>query len=129
MLWGASRYRLNPALCRTSPVAAGLVAVNKEALDVRHTAELPRGVTSDCDFTRQGSTVAFIMGTFAVFFTFPLGVLGIVLSNMALNRVKSRPGTARKLALWSWISFIPGAILGAIFTVLFLNWTVTSLVG
>jgi hypothetical protein len=91
------------------------------------TAELPWGVTSDGDFTRKGSTLAFIMGTFAVFFTFPLGVLGIVLSNMALNRVKGRPDTARKLALWSWISFIPGTILGSIVTVVVLNSLVISL--
>jgi len=34
-----------------------------------------------------------------------LGLLGIVLSNMGMNRVSTKPETARKLVAWSWAIF------------------------
>lgn len=55
--------------------------------------------------TRRGVVFAFVLGTIAVFAAFPLGVLGIVLSNMGMNRVSTKPETARKLVAWSWAIF------------------------
>lgn len=55
--------------------------------------------------TRKGVAFAFVLATIAVFAAFPLGVLGIVLSNMGMNRVATKPETARKLVAWSWAIF------------------------
>jgi hypothetical protein len=55
--------------------------------------------------TRTGIVFAFVLGTVAVFLAFPLGILGIVLSNMGMNRVATKPETARKLVAWSWAIF------------------------
>jgi hypothetical protein len=65
----------------------------------------PLGVRADGEMTRKGIAFAFILGTIAVFFAFPLGLLGIVLSNMGMNRVSAEPDTARKLVAWSWAVF------------------------
>jgi hypothetical protein len=54
----------------------------------------------------------------AVFLTFPLGIAGIVLSCMGLDRVKTDPATARTLLMWSWILFVPGTILGGLLLVM-----------
>jgi hypothetical protein len=72
--------------------------------------------------TRKGIAFAFVLGTVAVFFAFPLGLLGIVLSNMGMNRVSTKPETAYKLVAWSWAIFavtdciIVPAILVSIFS-------------
>jgi len=55
--------------------------------------------------TRKAAAFAFVLGTIAVFLAFPLGILGIVLSNMGMNRVSTKPETARKLVAWSWAIF------------------------
>ncbi len=47
-----------------------------------------------------------MLGTLAVFLAFPVGILGIVLSNMGMNRVSTKPETARKLVAWSWAIFV-----------------------
>jgi hypothetical protein len=67
---------------------------------------LPLGVRADGQMTRNGIAFGFILGTVAVFFAFPLGILGIVLSNMGMNRVSTKPETARKLVAWSWAIFV-----------------------
>jgi len=79
---------------------------------------LPLWVRADGEMTRIGVTFAFIFGTIAIFFAFPLGLLGIVLSNMGMNRVSTKPETARKLVAWSWAIFavtdfiiVPGILL------------------
>jgi hypothetical protein len=66
---------------------------------------LPWGLRADGDMTRRGLIFAFVLGTIAVFFAFPLGLAGIVLSNMGMNRVATRPELARTLVAWSWIIF------------------------
>lgn len=55
--------------------------------------------------TRTGIVFAFVLSTIAVFLAFPLGILGIVLSNMGMNRVATKPEAARKLVAWSWAIF------------------------
>ena len=84
--------------------------------------ELPWGTTPDGEFDRQGITAGFVMGTLAVVFTLPLGIIGIVLSCMGLDRVKTNPGAARKFMIWSWSLFVAGTILGA----LVLIWGIAS---
>ena len=66
---------------------------------------LPLGVRADGEMTRRGVAFAFVLGTIAVFLAFPLGILGIVLSNMGMNRVSNNPEAARKLVAWSWAIF------------------------
>jgi hypothetical protein len=66
---------------------------------------LPLGIRADGEMTRRGVVFAFVLATIAVFLAFPLGVLGIVLSNMGMNRVSTKPETARKLVAWSWAIF------------------------
>jgi hypothetical protein len=66
---------------------------------------LPLGLRADGEMTRRGVICAFVLGTIAVFLAFPLGILGIVLSNMGMNRVTTKPETARKLVAWSWAIF------------------------
>jgi hypothetical protein len=66
---------------------------------------LPIGIRPDGEMTRTGIVFAFVLGTVAVFLAFPLGILGIVLSNMGMNRVATKPETARKLVAWSWAIF------------------------
>lgn len=73
---------------------------------------LPWGVTPDGELTRQGTIVGALMGTLAVFLTFPLGIAGIVLSCMGLDRVQRNPRLARRLVTWSWVMFVPGTLLG-----------------
>ena len=82
---------------------------------------LPLGVRADGEMTRKGIACAFIFGTVAVFFAFPIGLLGIVLSNMGMNRVSTKPETARKLVAWSWAIFavtdciiVPAIVVGVI---------------
>ena len=86
-------------------------------------ASLPLGVRADGEMTRKGIAFAFVLGTVAVFFAFPLGLLGIVLSNMGMNRVSTKPETARKLVGWSWAIFavtdciiVPAILVGTFFS-------------
>lgn len=81
-------------------------------------ARLPWGTTPGGEFDRKGETAAFILGGLAVFLTFPLGIAGIVLSCMGLDRLKTNPPAAQKFLMVSWIVFIPGAILGALLLIL-----------
>lgn len=78
------------------------------------TTALPWGTTPAGEFTKQGLAAGSILGTFAVLLTFPLGILGIVLSCKGLDRIQSDPRTARKFLLWSWVLFIPGTIGGVL---------------
>jgi hypothetical protein len=73
--------------------------------------DLPWGATADGELTRQGVLLGAVLGTLAVFLTFPLGILGIVLSCMGLDRIQTNPPKARKLLLWSWILFLPGTLM------------------
>jgi hypothetical protein len=59
-----------------------------------------------------------VTGTYAVLLTFPLGILGIVLSCMGLDRIRRGEPSAGKLMLWSWVCFAPGTVLGVTLTVL-----------
>lgn len=63
---------------------------------------LPLGLRPDGSMTRRASTIGFILGIICVFGAFPLAILGIVLSNMGMNRVHSDPAKARTLVAWSW---------------------------
>jgi hypothetical protein len=73
---------------------------------------LPWGTTPEGELTRRGTIVGAVMGTLAVFMTFPLGVLGIVLSCMGLDRVRRGEPSARSFLTWSWILFTPGTVIG-----------------
>jgi hypothetical protein len=75
---------------------------------------LPWGATADGELTRQGVLLGAVLGTLAVFLTPPLGILGIVLNCMGLDRIQTSPGAARKLLLWSWILFLPGTLLAVV---------------
>lgn len=66
------------------------------------TVRLPLGVQEDGTLTRKATPVAFVLGTLAVFAVLPLGVLGIILNNMGLERVATNPEQARRLVAWSW---------------------------
>jgi len=89
---------------------------------------LPWGTTAEGEFTRAGTMLAFVMGAFAVFITFPLGIIGIVLSCMGLDRIHRRDPAARRFLLWSWICFAPGAVIGTGLVILGLVSLVTWLV-
>ena len=86
------------------------------------TSDLPQawGTTSEGEFTRLGTLFAFGMGAFAVFITFPVGIIGIALSCMGLDRIKRRDPSAQKFLIWSWILFVPGTVIGVPLTLLFL---------
>jgi hypothetical protein len=73
---------------------------------------LPWGTTPEGELTRDGTIVGAVMGTLAVFITFPLGVLGIVLSCMGLDRVRRGEPSGRTFLIWSWICFAPGTVIG-----------------
>lgn len=94
---------------------------------------LPWGTTPEGQFTRSGVMLAFVMSAFAVFITFPLGIVGIVLSCMGLDRIQRREPVGRRFLMWSWILFAPGAVIGGVLVILgmvsLLTWLVTSLLG
>jgi hypothetical protein len=73
---------------------------------------LPWGTTPEGELTRRGTIVGAVMGTLAVFTTLPLGIIGIVLSCMGLDRIRRHDASARKLLIWSWICFVPGTLVG-----------------
>jgi hypothetical protein len=78
---------------------------------------LPWGIRADGEMTRRGLVFAFVLGTIAVFAAFPVGVLGIVLSNMGMNRVESKPDLARQLVASSWIIFAVTDAIALVFVV------------
>ena len=86
----------------------------------------PWGTTAEGELTRQGTIVGAVMGTLAVFMTFPLGVLGIVLSCMGLDRVRRGEPSARKFLTWSWICFMPGTVIGVPVVILLLFAEISS---
>ena len=67
---------------------------------------LPIGIRADGEMTGTGLVFAFLLSMITVFLAFPLGILGIVLSNMGMNRVSTKPDTARRLVAWSWAIFV-----------------------
>jgi hypothetical protein len=73
---------------------------------------LPWGTTPEGEFTRDGTIAASIMGTFAVLVTFPLGVLGVVLSCMGLDRIRRQEPSGRTFVIVSWVLFVPGTVIG-----------------
>ncbi len=73
---------------------------------------LPWGTTGDGEFTRKGTVLASVMGTFAVFTFLPLGVAGIVVSCRGLDRVRRRDPSANRWMVASWIMFVPGTVVG-----------------
>ncbi|REE97242.1 hypothetical protein [Thermomonospora umbrina] len=73
-----------------------------QASDASAPSRLPLGVQADGTLTRKATPIAFVMGTLAVLVLLPLGVLGVILNNMGLERVQSSPEPARKLINWSW---------------------------
>jgi hypothetical protein len=83
----------------------GSVLSNPAAPDAMPGQRLPLGLNADGDMTPRGVFFAFVLGTIAVFCAFPLGILGIVLSNMGMERVSTKPDIARKLVAWSWAIF------------------------
>jgi hypothetical protein len=90
---------------------------------------IPWGTTPEGELTRNGTIVGGVMGTYAVFITFPLGILGIVLSCMGLDRVRRGNPAARKFLLWSWISFVPGTVIGVPLTILLVVGLLKSLLS
>ena len=80
----------------------------------------PWGTTPEGEFTRVGIILAFVMGSFAVFITFPLGIIGIVLSCIGLDRIQRGDPSARKFLRWSWICFVPGGLIGTALVILVL---------
>jgi hypothetical protein len=90
---------------------------------------LPWGTTSEGELTRDGTIVGAVMGTLAVFMTFPLGVLGIVLSCMGLDRVRRGEPSGRKFLTWSWVCFAPGTVIGVLAILLALGASLRSWLG
>ncbi len=82
--------------------------------------QVPWGTTPEGELTTPGTIVGGVMGTYAVFITFPLGILGIVLSCMGLDRIPRQDPAARKYLMWSWICFVPGTVIGVPLTLLLL---------
>lgn len=111
--WTSDRARLSTVTCvvRFSYTPAMTHDVPQE---VHAATGLPWGTTPDGELDRKGVAAGFILGALAVFLTFPLGVLGIVLNCRGLDRIETDPEAARKLLMWSWILFLPGAILGVL---------------
>ena len=87
----------------------------------------PWGTTTQGEFTRGGTLLAFVMGAYGVFITFPLGIVGIVLSCVGLDRIKSRDPSGRKFLIWSWICFVPGTVIGVPLTLLLISSILKSL--
>ena len=79
---------------------------------VATTPPLPWGTTSEGEFTRQGTIVASVMGTLAVLTFLPLGVAGIVVSCLGLDRIRRLELSANRWMLWAWIMFVPGTVVG-----------------
>jgi hypothetical protein len=90
---------------------------------------LPWGTTADGEFTRDGTIVASVMGTFAVLVTFPLGVLGVVLSCLGLDRIRRQEPSGRTLMIVSWILFVPGTVIGVPLAIALLVSLVSCLFG
>jgi hypothetical protein len=86
--------------------------MTQTAADLPVTGRLPWGTTSEGELTTAGTVVGGLMGTFAVLVTFPLGVLGIVLSCLGLDRIARQEPSARRFLMWSWICFVPGTLVG-----------------
>jgi len=82
--------------------------------------QAPWGTTPEGELTTPGTIVGGVMGTYAVFLTFPLGILGIVLSCMGLDRIPRHDPSARRYLMWSWICFVPGTVVGVPLTLLLL---------
>lgn len=82
--------------------------------------ELPWGTTPEGEFTRSGTILASVMGTFAVLTFLPLGVVGIVVSCMGLDRIRRHEPGAKKFLIWSWILFVPGTVIGVPVVILLL---------
>jgi hypothetical protein len=90
---------------------------------------LPWGTTPEGEFTRKGTILASAMGTLAVFVTLPLGVTGIVLSCIGLDRIRRHDPSARKLLVWSWVLFVPGTVIGVPLVLAFLGNVLLSIFG
>jgi hypothetical protein len=90
---------------------------------------LPWGTTPEGEFTRGGTVVASVMGTLAVFVTFPLGLAGVLLSCAGLDRVRRHEASGRKLLLWSWILFVPGTVVGVPLAIFALAGLVSSILS
>lgn len=63
---------------------------------------LPWGTTRDGQLTGPAKVVAGVLGTISVMACFPLGIAGIVLSSMGLDRVTTDPVRARRYLTTSW---------------------------
>jgi hypothetical protein len=74
---------------------------------------LPLGLQPDGEFTKLGVFFAFVLSTITVATLFPLGIVGIVLSSMAQDRVTTASARARKLQAWSWglFAIVPSLIV------------------
>jgi protein-S-isoprenylcysteine O-methyltransferase Ste14 len=90
---------------------------------------LPWGTTPRGELTREGTIVGAVMGTFAVFTFPPLGIVGIVLSCMGLDRIRRDDPAARTYLTWSWICFVPGTLIGTVLVLLGLWNLLGSLLG
>ncbi|TNY37706.1 hypothetical protein [Thermomonospora catenispora] len=73
---------------------------------------LPLGVQADGTLTPAATALGFVTGTVAVLTLLPLGVLGIILNNMGLERVQTAPDRARTLITWSWVILAASSVLG-----------------
>jgi hypothetical protein len=74
---------------------------------------MPWGTTPEGELTRNGTVLGAVMGTLAVFTTLPLGVAGIIVSCMGLDRIRRRDRSAATYLRWSWILFVPGSVIGS----------------
>ena len=72
----------------------------------------PWGTTPGGELTRNGTILGSVMGTLAVFITLPLGVAGIIVSCMGLDRIRRNDPSAATYVRWSWILFAPGTVIG-----------------
>jgi hypothetical protein len=73
---------------------------------------MPWGTTPEGELTRNGTILGSVMGTLAVFITLPLGVAGIIVSCMGLDRIRRHDPSAASYLRWSWILFVPGTVIG-----------------
>jgi hypothetical protein len=79
---------------------------------------MPWGTTPQGGLTRNGTILGSVMGTLAVFITLPLGVAGIIVSCMGLDRIRRNDPSAATYLRWSWILFVPGTVIGTALVVL-----------
>src|SRR5690348_11406178 len=87
----ASRQERESSICGATVLYAPAMA---ESAPNANQFDLPWGTTPEGEFDRNGVAAAAVLGTAAIFLTFPLGIVGIVLSCMGLDRIRTEPAAA-----------------------------------